>query len=190
MRYVNEKNFKKNIDTKQKLLILSKCIVSSVLHHIPFFEVLNVPINEKGFLKEGQTNPHGKSAKEEGRILTKVMNDYITAIEENKTFLLGYCIYTVYDVYNKYKNKNSFLEFYIEKFDTSFMAYIISDAIYVSVSRQNFNKKRSDYIMALNRILYEISDTSFYQDFEDHVFCCLRENGINFEGDLFESDKI
>lgn len=198
MKYLSEENIKKYIDTEEKLLMLSKSIVCGILYKIPFFKVGDVAIDEEGCLKEeyknkdyNEENPRDESEKEERRLIKKIMHDYIKAVNDSNPFLIGYCVYTAIDINKKYTKKR-FFQNYIEKFDVSFISYLLIEAINFNKHKADFEEKLNTYARCLNRIFKEINGTIFDRDFESQVIYALRASEIHFDNafyELFDEDN-
>jgi hypothetical protein len=182
MKYLTEKNIIKYIDTEEKLSIFSEAVVLAIANEIPFYKVGDVAIDSDGVIKkeyEKTECPIDSDEKEERKIIVEIINSYLKGVDEKNTFLIGYSLYTSIYINKKY-TKKMFGKDYIEKFDISFISFLLEIAISFNTSKESFFEKLNYYYTYnLSRIFEEINGTVFEDDFERHIIYILKQYNID-----------
>jgi hypothetical protein len=188
MKYLTEKNIIKHIDTEEKLSIFSKAVVIAIANGIPFYKVGDVAIESDGVRKKEyeETDCHIDSdEKEERKIIVEIINSYLNGVDEKNTLLIGYSLYTSIHINKKY-TKNMLGKNYVEKFDISFISFLLEISISFNASKKSFFEKLNHYYTYnLSRIFKEINGTVFEDGFERHIIYTLKQYNIDIDNAFY-----
>jgi adenylate kinase family enzyme len=188
MKYLTEKNIIKYIDTEEKLSIFSTAVVIAIANEIPFYKVGDVAIDSDGVTKkeyEKTDNFIDNDEKEERKIIVEIINSYLKGVDEKNTLLIGYSLYTSIHINKKY-TKNMFGKDYVEKFDMSFISFLLEISISFNASKESFFEKLNYYYTYnLSRIFEEIDGTVFEDNFERHIIYILKQYDIDIDNAFY-----